>query len=53
MTGGCQAHPLLISLTNLLMDVHMKTNHAFLLLALFPVPKFLHKDRKTHGVLGN
>jgi hypothetical protein len=54
MTGGCQAHPLLISLANLLMDFCMKaTNHAFLLLVLFPVPKFLHKDRKTHGVLGN
>ena len=54
MTGRCQAHPLLISLTNLLMDFRMKaTNHAFLLLAPFPVPKFIHKDRKTCGVLGN
>jgi hypothetical protein len=54
MTGGRIAHPLLISLTNLLMDFRMKaTNHAFLLLALLPIPKFIHKDRKTHGVLEN
>ena len=54
MTGGRVAHPLLISLANLLMDFRMKaTNHAFLLLALLPVPKFIHKDRKTCGVLEN
>ena len=54
MTGGRQAHPLLISLANLLMDFRMKaTNHAFLLLALLPIPKFIHKDRKTRGVLEN
>ena len=54
MTGGCQAHPLLISLANILMDFCMKaTNHAFLLLALLPILKFIHKDRKTRGVLEN
>lgn len=54
MTGGRQAHPLLISLANLLMDFRMKaTNHAFLLLALLPVPKFIHKNRKIRGVLEN
>ena len=54
MTGGRVAHPLLISLANLLMDFRMKaTNHAFLLLALLPVPKFIHKHRKTRGVLEN
>ena len=54
MTGGRVAHPLLISLANLLMDFRMKvTNHAFLLLALLPIPKFIHKDRKTRGVLEN
>jgi Plavaka transposase len=43
MTGGCVAHPLLISLTNLFMDFQMKaSNHAFLLLALLPVTKFIH-----------
>jgi hypothetical protein len=54
MTGGRQAHPLLISLANILMDFRMKaTNHAFLLLALLPIAKFTHKDRKTRGVLEN
>jgi hypothetical protein len=54
MTGGRIAHPLLLSLANLLIDFRMKvSNHAFLLLALLPVPKFIHKDRKTRGVLEN
>ena len=54
MTGGRVAHPLLISLANLVMDFRAKaTNHAFQLLALLPVPKFIHKDRKTRGVLEN
>lgn len=52
MTGGRVAHPLLISLANLVMDFRGKaTNHAFQLLALLPVPKFIHEDRKTRGVL--
>jgi hypothetical protein len=54
MTGGRVAHPLLISLANLLMDFRTKaTNHAFHLLALLPTPKFIHKDRKICSVLGN
>ncbi|RDB31099.1 hypothetical protein Hypma_000008 [Hypsizygus marmoreus] len=54
MTGGRTAHPLLISLANLDMTFRMKANnHAFLLLALLPIPKFIHKDRKTRGVLEN
>ena len=54
MTGGRQAHPLLISLANILSDFHMKaSNHAFLLLALLPIPKFIHTDRKTRGILEN
>jgi hypothetical protein len=52
MTGGRVAHPLLISLANLFMDFRMKgSNGAFLLLALLPVPKFIHKDRAIRGVL--
>ena len=52
MTGGCVAHPLLISLANLFMDFCNKaTNHAFYLLALLPVPKFIHKNRKICGIL--
>jgi Plavaka transposase len=54
MTGGRVAHPLLISLANLFMDFRTKaTNHSFLLLALLPVPKFIHKDQKIRGVLEN
>ena len=52
MTSGRVAHPLLISLANLFMDFRMKgSNRAFLLLALLPVPKFIHKDRAIRGVL--
>jgi hypothetical protein len=54
MTGGRQAHPLLISLANILLDFRMKaTNHAFLLLALLPISKFIHKDKKIRSILGN
>jgi hypothetical protein len=54
MTGGCVAHPLLISLTNLFADFRMKaSNHVFLLLVLLPVPKFIHQDKKLCGVLEN
>jgi hypothetical protein len=54
MTGGHIAHPLLISLANLFMDFQMKaSNHAFLLLVLLPVPKFIHQDQKLCGVLEN
>ena len=54
MTGGHVAHPLLISLANILMDFRTKaSNHAFHLLALLPTPNFIHKDRKIRGVLKN
>lgn len=54
MTGGRVAHPLLLSIANLDMSFRMKaSNHAFLLLALLPVPKFIHKNRKIRGVLEN
>jgi hypothetical protein len=54
MTGGRQAHPLLLSLAGLDMRFRMKaSNRAFLLIALLPIPKFIHKDRKTRGVLGD
>ncbi|KAJ3515847.1 hypothetical protein NLJ89_g1501 [Agrocybe chaxingu] len=52
MTGGRVAHPLLISLANISMDFRNKaSNHAFLLLALIPIPKFLHRNQKIRGVL--
>ena len=41
MTGDCMAHPLLISLANILADFQLKSMHeAFVLLALLPVAKF-------------
>jgi Plavaka transposase len=54
MTGGRMAHPLLISLANILMGFRAKaSNHAYHLLALLPVPKFIHKNKKIHGILEN
>jgi hypothetical protein len=54
MTGNRTAHPLLISLANIAMDFRTKTsNDLFLLLALLPIPKFIHSDRKIRGVLEN
>jgi Plavaka transposase len=54
MTGNRIAHPLLISLANLKMNFRMKSsNHAFLLLALLPVPSFIHKNKRLRGMLGD
>ncbi|KAJ7247831.1 hypothetical protein C8J57DRAFT_1522828 [Mycena rebaudengoi] len=46
MNGDRVAHPLLISLANIKMNFLMKaSNHAFMMTALLPVPKFLcHKN---------
>lgn len=44
MTGDRIAHPVLLSLANIRMDVRMKSSsHAFVLTALLPCPKFLIK----------
>jgi hypothetical protein len=52
MTGGKMAHLLLLSLADINMRFHMKaSNYGFLLLALLPVPNFLHTKQKIHGVL--
>jgi hypothetical protein len=52
MTGGRSAHPLLISLANILMEFQNKDlNDAYLLLALLPIPKFIHRKREIHGML--
>jgi hypothetical protein len=54
MTGGRVAHPLLLSLANILMNFRAKaSNHAFQLLALLPIPKFIHNNQKMRGVLEN
>jgi len=52
MTGGREAHPLLISLANISMNVRNKaSNHFFLLLALLPIPKYIIKRKKTRSIL--
>ncbi|KAF9043458.1 hypothetical protein BJ165DRAFT_1405755 [Panaeolus papilionaceus] len=51
-TGNCVGHPLLISLANIFAEFRNKaTNQAFLLLALIPIPKFIHPQSKFRGVL--
>lgn len=52
MTGGRVAHPLLISMANISMDFRNKSsNHCYLLLALLPVPNFIHPNSKICGIL--
>ena len=54
MTGDRTAHPVLLSLANIHSGVRSKSsNHAFLLVALLPCPKFTAKDRAVRGVLEN
>lgn len=54
MTGDRVAHPLLISLANILGHIRMKSSHnAFTLLALLPVVKFLHPSRSVRSTLSN
>ena len=53
-TGDRVAHPLLLTLVNLSMDVRMKsTHHALPLLALLPCPKFIGLKKPLHGVMEN
>ncbi|KAG2106248.1 uncharacterized protein F5147DRAFT_653992 [Suillus discolor] len=52
MTGDRVAHPLLISLANINMSTQLKTSsNTFVLTALLPVPKFIHKNKCMQGVL--
>ncbi|KAF9455364.1 hypothetical protein BDZ94DRAFT_1316309 [Collybia nuda] len=54
MTGGRMAHPLLLSLANINMGFRMKaSNNAFVLLALLPVPNFIHPESTVRGMLEN
>ena len=54
MTGDRVAHPLLITLANIDSAVRTSTSsHAFPLLALLPVPKFVGVKKSLHGVLEN
>lgn len=52
MMGNHTAYPLLISLANIHKEYHLKNSHnAFMLLALFPVTKFIHKDQRICSLL--
>ena len=54
MTGDHVAHPLLITLANIDSALRSSTSsHAFSLLALLPVPKFVGVKKGLHGVLDN
>jgi hypothetical protein len=54
MTGGRTAYPVLLSITNIHMNIRMKaSHHALLLIALLPCPKFLTKNKKTRSILHN
>jgi len=54
MTGDHSAHPLLITLANIESKVRSSSSsHAFELLALIPVPKFVGVKKGLHGVLEN
>lgn len=48
MTGNRMAHPVLISLANIDPEIRSKTSlHAYLLLALLPIPKIIHKTTRV------
>ncbi|KAI6018236.1 hypothetical protein PISMIDRAFT_629398, partial [Pisolithus microcarpus 441] len=52
LTGDCVTHPPLISLGSIKMATQLKpSSHSFLLAALLPVPKFIHKNKWMKGVL--
>ena len=54
MSGNRMAHPLLLSLANIAMDVHSKGSlHGHLLLALLPVPTFIHKKSRVRSLLSD
>lgn len=54
MTGGRVAHPLLISSANISMDFRSKaSNHAFLLLALLPIPHYIQQKPQISSLLEN
>ncbi|KAJ7741685.1 hypothetical protein B0H16DRAFT_1728463 [Mycena metata] len=54
MTGNRSAYPVLISLADIDPDFRSKaSHHAFLLLILLPVAKFLEKNSEIRGVLAS
>ena len=54
LVGDRCAHPLLLGLANIHMLTRLKlSSDAFLLIALLPIPKFIHKNKRMHGMLTN
>ncbi|KAG1836785.1 hypothetical protein DFJ58DRAFT_846769 [Suillus subalutaceus] len=54
LTGNHVAHPLLVSLANICMNTQLKSSsNSFMLTALLPVTKFLHKNKCMCGVLAD
>lgn len=54
LMGDCVAHPLLVSLANIRMNTRLKSSsNSFMLTALLPVLKFLHKNKCLHGILAD
>ena len=52
MTGDRVAYPLLISIANMKMSHCMKiSHHAYQLLALLPVAKFIHSNKRARSLL--
>ncbi|KAG1730296.1 hypothetical protein EDB19DRAFT_1832046 [Suillus lakei] len=52
LSGDHVAHPLLTSLANIHMATRLKSSsNAFLLTALLPVTKFIHKNKQMKGML--
>jgi len=53
-TGDRVAHPLLLTLANLPMEIRMKSSyHALPLIALLPCPKFIGVKKSLRGVMEN
>ena len=54
LVGDRCAHPLLLGLANIRMSTRLKlSSDAFLLSALLPIPKFIHKNKRTCGLLSD
>ncbi|KIM51816.1 hypothetical protein SCLCIDRAFT_142487, partial [Scleroderma citrinum Foug A] len=53
MSGNHMAHPLLLSLANIDTDICSKSSFHSFLLALLPVPSFIHNKSRVWGLLSN
>lgn len=54
LVGDRCAHPLLLGLANIHMSTRLKSSSdAFLLTALLPIPKFIHKTRRIRSLLSD